>query len=797
MAIYKNKDIETNINERGAELGNINVNFYTEDNGTASIRMYMKLNGHPVDLNKINLVPRLDLYAADGSIFTNEEVEVIIPERGLIYYKINDYVIRHAGKMDAKLFLVNDVESIHVANFYFMIKDSGITGAVGKEIHVDILDDKVKKVLIENAETFRADAVETAEHLKPTVIDTTLNEFNKLSTAKQVDSEVILAREGAENLNERITKIEVDATKTTKNYSSIEEYGGVINDEFDNSQAFRNAINSSDNVYIKLPKGKINVSNLILPADKNITIVGSGENITSVNVTGQFLKTYNNQLFSTEINSISPLESGQTEFELKNIDGVEIGQMVTFYSNENMEETSRVSKKTHTGIITNINSNKINIDRGIPTDFKMNAENEYQITVKGYKVGKIKLSDMTVEGEYNGHFIDIYQAANAEIENMTIINKNKGYQGLISGGVLNEDGGEMKGVRVMNSIDTKIKNSKFEYLSYGVMPSSGSVSTTIEGCTALKCRHLSAATGGSQNVLNINCNAYQCYAGFDSHQTAYDTKHLYCNSFNDEISNKFRGRIDLIAGCNFGGGVAFSHDNGLKNHKDIQKMIKQIDGGSVVNGRLEASGLNVNIRDVFVKGSIATFAITNTLNIDNLTVELDKYTFAGKDALGQPIDYLLWVSFANSTNIQNVRLLGEFKDKNRINDELKTLKFRAIRIDRNDKQGFVNLNNIFINGFEYGIDFPSALDMKKFTLSDIEIKSCLHGINNAQNYKDNPKINRISFKDNKVNIVEPFRFRYSSRPDGAIKGEEYWDQTIKKKIIWDGTKWIDYNGSDV
>ena len=36
MAIYKNKDIQANINERGVELGNINVNFYTEDNGTAS-----------------------------------------------------------------------------------------------------------------------------------------------------------------------------------------------------------------------------------------------------------------------------------------------------------------------------------------------------------------------------------------------------------------------------------------------------------------------------------------------------------------------------------------------------------------------------------------------------------------------------------------------------------------------------------------------------------------------------------------------------------------------------------------
>ena len=42
MAIFKNKDIEANINERTVELGNINANFYTEDNGTTSIRIKMK-----------------------------------------------------------------------------------------------------------------------------------------------------------------------------------------------------------------------------------------------------------------------------------------------------------------------------------------------------------------------------------------------------------------------------------------------------------------------------------------------------------------------------------------------------------------------------------------------------------------------------------------------------------------------------------------------------------------------------------------------------------------------------------
>lgn len=158
MAIYKNKDIETNINERGADLGNINVNFYTEDNGTASIRISIKnQQGVPINFNETDMMPRLDLDAKDGSVFTNEPLNIILPEQGLIQYKVSDYVIRHEGKMDCKLFLDNGTESVHVANFYFVIRDSGVTGAIGKELRVEVLEDYVYKVLIEHADEFKGE----------------------------------------------------------------------------------------------------------------------------------------------------------------------------------------------------------------------------------------------------------------------------------------------------------------------------------------------------------------------------------------------------------------------------------------------------------------------------------------------------------------------------------------------------------------------------------------------------------------------------------------------------------------
>lgn len=151
MAIYKNKDIEVNVNEKSVDVGFIDTNFYTEDKSTSSIRITIKNNKRAVDLSKTNLTPKLDLFHSDGSIFMDENINNVLPEQGIIQYKISDKVIKHPGKVNAKLFLKNETQSVHVANFNFTIKDSGITEAVNKEITVNIVDDSVRRIIQENA----------------------------------------------------------------------------------------------------------------------------------------------------------------------------------------------------------------------------------------------------------------------------------------------------------------------------------------------------------------------------------------------------------------------------------------------------------------------------------------------------------------------------------------------------------------------------------------------------------------------------------------------------------------------
>lgn len=149
--LQKLTDVATNINVSTAENGFIGANFYTEDDGSAYIRITIRDNNEVLDFNKTDMTPRLDLFSSDGSIFTNEPIEIVLPERGVIQYKVSDNVIKHAGKVDAKLFLANEKDSVHVANFYFTITDSGMTGPIGKEIHVDSLQDLVRNVMKENA----------------------------------------------------------------------------------------------------------------------------------------------------------------------------------------------------------------------------------------------------------------------------------------------------------------------------------------------------------------------------------------------------------------------------------------------------------------------------------------------------------------------------------------------------------------------------------------------------------------------------------------------------------------------
>ena len=156
MTINKNTDLEFSL-QKGTEKGGVYTNFYTEDKGSASIRIRLSSDEYYLDLTKTDLKPMLFLFHEDGSIFEIKDFINVMPDKGLIQYNLSDNVIAHAGKVKAKLFLKNTEQSVHVANFTFDIKDSGIEGVVAKEINVSLVDDAVKKIMNEQPELFKGE----------------------------------------------------------------------------------------------------------------------------------------------------------------------------------------------------------------------------------------------------------------------------------------------------------------------------------------------------------------------------------------------------------------------------------------------------------------------------------------------------------------------------------------------------------------------------------------------------------------------------------------------------------------
>ncbi|WP_256092642.1 BppU family phage baseplate upper protein, partial [Staphylococcus equorum] len=86
-------------------INNSDTYFYTEDKGSAALRIFINHRKTAFNLDNTNLTPVLDLFHTDGSIWLDEPLEVIMSDKGILQYNIPNNVIAHAGQIKAKLFL--------------------------------------------------------------------------------------------------------------------------------------------------------------------------------------------------------------------------------------------------------------------------------------------------------------------------------------------------------------------------------------------------------------------------------------------------------------------------------------------------------------------------------------------------------------------------------------------------------------------------------------------------------------------------------------------------------------------
>ena len=596
-------------------------------------------------------------------------------------------------------------------------------------------------------------------------LDQAKTEIDTIVVNASIDPEVAFARDSAVkskvfgSLDARLEEDEQDLVsykaETTSYISPIELYGG--NGDWDgisgteNSTAFSDGLSASDTVYLFLSKGRYKTSAIQIPTDKNVIIQGVGKDLTEIYCTGQFFSCINTALFSTTL-ALALIE-GSRIVQAVDSTGASVGQLITLASTQNMEETERINAKSHSAIITAINGNLITLDRPVPCDFSITG---YTVTIAGYKSGKVKIANCTVSGEFDGYFGDITLASGFEVENVKVLNRNKKYQGETSTGGFdnNQTGGTMHGFRVMYSVDTKFINPELEYLSYGIMPTIGSANTYIERSVSRNCRHTDTPTGGSQGVTCRDGLAYGCFAGYDSHEGAYDSRHYNCHSYGDEIQVKFRGRYDTVEDCSFSGGILTRHDNGIRVLTKRNKFKKSIVRTTTDKGARFDDSVSVKIDDCSFAEYVRNYHVLDMFSIEDTVITMPDGSIVG--------NWALWLASARINVFRNLRILGEYSGVDQTSGTLSANLHSALRVDRNDLAGTVLVSNIEINGFDYGMNFPVSLDLSKFTFENIQVKNCVKGIMNAANYKDNGAFNGLTFTGCATNIVEPFRFRFTS-----------------------------------
>ncbi len=102
--LFKMTDIETSISPKNINIGDIGYHLYTKDENTAFIRIGINQYGERIDLNAIDMTPRLDLLMQDGTYsVTLTPTKISWKEDQSFLINFNPSAISLSGKQVVKL----------------------------------------------------------------------------------------------------------------------------------------------------------------------------------------------------------------------------------------------------------------------------------------------------------------------------------------------------------------------------------------------------------------------------------------------------------------------------------------------------------------------------------------------------------------------------------------------------------------------------------------------------------------------------------------------------------------------
>ncbi|WP_195201925.1 phage baseplate upper protein [Bacillus paralicheniformis] len=153
--IYKNTAVHFDVNAQVKRSVSANIQFSTQDIGTAKLSFNLTKDGVPLPISKATHA-KLFMKFTDGSqVYVNTEVEDAL--KGVIFYVLTSEQIKHAGTVYAELYVKYDNgQKMSVHKFSFEI-DKAL-------IDADIVP--VAEYYFEDFETFKAEAEEMIDDLQ-------------------------------------------------------------------------------------------------------------------------------------------------------------------------------------------------------------------------------------------------------------------------------------------------------------------------------------------------------------------------------------------------------------------------------------------------------------------------------------------------------------------------------------------------------------------------------------------------------------------------------------------------------
>lgn len=324
--------------------------------------------------------------------------------------------------------------------------------------------------------------------------------------------------------------------------------GDGVTDDTANLQAAIDAAQTAEKQLV-VPPGNYKVTQLTVDCSKPFTLLGAGKDAVTFSSTRGIFSLANTKVGDTTLTAA--IAFGASTITVASATGIQKGQLLVIRSTESFEETERSGTKDAAFVVADVSGTTVTLETSARFTFSVTG---YTPTVWTYDIPQIQISGVTFSSTMASDAAVILgdYVGNVSLVDCAITDPSKTDRRLID---------SVSGAQFNRSANIVVDGVDLSYMGYAIYLIA-TCNSKLSNLSAYLCRHTENVALGASLTLVENSVASTCYAGFDSHQEAMDTKFVNCESTADAVPCKFRGRQDIVINSTFSA-ASFETDAGI------------------------------------------------------------------------------------------------------------------------------------------------------------------------------------------------------------------------------------------